>query len=61
MRSYPSDIRTTLEARMVKGAEREVCMLGTFYKETKDTAQIFTEGLLPSGQKDEENGIFNGC
>jgi hypothetical protein len=52
------NIRTTVEARMVKGAERDVRMLGTFYRESKDTAQVFTTGLLPTVQKDDENGIL---
>ncbi len=51
-------IRTTLEARMIKGTEREAHILGTFCKETKDTAQIFAEGLLPLVKKDEESGIL---
>jgi hypothetical protein len=51
-------IRTTLEVRMIKGAEREVHMLGTFHRETKDTAQVFPAGLLPAVQKNDENGIL---
>jgi hypothetical protein len=51
-------IRTTLEVRMIKDAEREVRMLGTFHRETKDTAQVFTTGLLPTVQKNDENRIF---
>jgi hypothetical protein len=51
-------IRTALDARMVKGAEREVRMLGTFQRETKDTAQVFTGGFLPAVQKNGETGIL---
>jgi hypothetical protein len=51
-------IRTTLEARMVKSAEREVRMLGTFQRETKDTAQVFAAGMLPPAQKSDENGTL---
>ncbi|MGD1044994.1 MAG: hypothetical protein ABR936_06665 [Bacteroidota bacterium] len=52
------NIRTTLEARMVTGAEREVHMLGTFSRETKDTTQVFTAGLTSVVQKNDENGIL---
>jgi hypothetical protein len=52
------NIRTTLEARIVKGAEHEVRMLGTFHRETIDTAQVFTAGLLPAVQKNDETGIL---
>jgi hypothetical protein len=52
------NIRTTLEARTVKGVEREVRILGTFLRETKDTAQVFTAGMLPATQKSDENGIL---
>jgi hypothetical protein len=52
------DIQTTLEARIVKGAERETHILGTFHRETKDTAQVFTTELLPTVQKNDETGIF---
>ena len=51
-------IRTTLEARMIKGPEREVSMLGTFQRETNDTVQIFKTELLPTVQKNDENGIL---
>lgn len=51
-------IRTTLEVRVVKGAEREVRMLGTFSRETKDTLQLFTAGSAQSVQKNDENGIL---
>ena len=51
-------IRTTLEVRMIKGTEREVRMLGTFHRETKDTAQVFAAGLIPAVQKNDENGIL---
>jgi len=51
-------IRTTLEARIVKGAERETRILGTFHKETRDTAQVFTTELLPTVQKNDETGIL---
>lgn len=51
-------IRTTLEARIVKGAEREAHILGKFNREIKDTAQVFSEELLPAVQKENESGIF---
>ena len=52
------NIRTTLEVRMVKGAEREVRILGTFHRETRDTAQVFATELLPTVQKNDETRIF---
>lgn len=52
------NIRTILEARTVKGVEREVRLLGTFQRETKDTAQVVTAGMLPPAQKSDENGIL---
>ena len=52
------DTRTTLEARIIKGAGREVRLLGTFDRETKDTAQVFTAVLLPSVQKDDEDRVI---
>lgn len=52
------NIRTTLEVRMIKGAEREARMLGTFHRETKDTAKVFTTTLLPLDQKTDEDGIL---
>lgn len=52
------NIRTTLEVRMIKGVEREARMLGTFHRETKDTAQVFTTTLLPADQKKDEDGIL---
>jgi hypothetical protein len=51
-------IQTTLEARVVQGAERRVRMLGTFHRETKDTAQVFLSGLIPTVQKNDESGIL---
>ncbi len=52
------NIRTTLEARIIKGAGREVRLLGTFDRETKDTAQVFTAVLFPAIQKNDEDGII---
>jgi hypothetical protein len=52
------NIRTTVEARIEKGAEREAHMLGTFQRETQDTAQVFTAGLLSAVQRNDENGIL---
>lgn len=51
-------ICTTLEARTVTGAEREVHSLGTFYRESKDTAETFLPIQLSSVQKDEETGVL---
>jgi hypothetical protein len=50
--------RTMLEARMVKGAEHKVHMLGMFQRETKDTVQVTTLGLNPAVQNNDENGIL---
>jgi hypothetical protein len=52
------DIRTTLEARMEKGAGHEAHILGTFKRETKDTAQVFATGLLPIAPSDDDSGIL---
>jgi hypothetical protein len=52
------NIRTSLEARVAQGAERQVRMLGTFHRVTKDTAQVFTSGLIPAVQKNDESGIL---
>ena len=52
------NIRTTLEARIVKGAERNVHILGTFQRLTKDTVQTTTLGLIPAVQNNDENGIL---
>ncbi len=51
-------IRTTLEVRTTKGVERETRILGTFHRETKDTAQVFTAELLPTVQRNDETGIL---
>jgi hypothetical protein len=51
-------IRITLEVRTTKGAERETHILGTFHRETKDTAQVFATELLPTVQKNDETGIL---
>ena len=51
-------IGTTLEARVVQGAERQVRMLGTFHRETKDTASVFVSGLLPAVRKNDESGFL---
>jgi hypothetical protein len=52
------DIRTTLEARMVRGPGRELRMLGTFHRETGDTAQVFTAGTLQMVQNNNETGLL---
>jgi hypothetical protein len=52
------NIRTVLEARMEKGADRETRVLGTFLRETKDTVQAVWAELLPAAQKDDEGGIL---
>ena len=50
--------RTALEARVVTGADRRAQMLGSFYRETKDTAQIYASPVFPDAQKNEEDGFF---
>ena len=52
------NIGTTLEARVVQGAERQVRMLGTFHRETKDTVSVSASGLLPAVQKNDESGFL---
>ena len=51
-------IRTILEAKVIKGTNHEVRMLGTSQRETKDTAQVFPTGVLPAVQQDENAGVF---
>jgi hypothetical protein len=51
-------IRTILEARMLKGTNHEERMLGTFRRETKDTAQVFLSAVLPAAQQNENTGVF---
>ena len=55
---FERNIGTTLEARAVQGAERQVRMLGTFHREAKDTAAVFASGLLPAVQKNDESGFL---
>jgi hypothetical protein len=52
------NIRTTLEARMVKGADHTVHVLGTFHRETIDTVQGIASGLFPAAKNNDENGIL---
>jgi hypothetical protein len=51
-------ICTTLEARTVKGGENSVQLLGTYSRETKDTAQVFPFFQLSSFQKRDETGTL---
>jgi hypothetical protein len=51
-------IRTILEAKVLKGSNHEVRMLGTFQRETIDTAQVFSTGVLPAVQQNENAGVF---
>ncbi len=57
-KSSERNIQTTLEVRITKGAEREARILGSFHRETKDTAQAFTTGFLPTTQRNDETGIL---
>lgn len=52
------DIRTVLEARTIKGKEREVHLLGTFQREMKDTAQVFPSAQISGGLEGEQEGGF---
>jgi hypothetical protein len=52
------NIRTTVEVKMVKGAEHGVRILGTFRREAKDTAQVFMTGVSGAAQKNADTGIF---
>jgi hypothetical protein len=52
------NISTSLEARTMKGAEREVRLLGTFYRESKDTAETFPSVQFPLVQKNDETGVM---
>jgi hypothetical protein len=51
-------ICTYLEARTITGAGRDVHLLGTFYRESKDTAETFPSTQLPPIQKDDETGVM---
>ncbi len=55
---YERNILTTLEVRTVTGREREVHMLGTFHRETKDTAQAFPSVQLLAFPKNDESGVM---
>jgi hypothetical protein len=50
--------QTVLEARVVNGADRRAQMLGSFYRETNDTAQVYASPEFPDVQKNEEDSIF---
>lgn len=51
-------IRTALEARVVKGAQRQVSLLGVFSRETRDTAQVFASGVPADTRKSDDGGIL---
>jgi hypothetical protein len=51
-------IRTTLEARKIIGADRQVNLLGTYYRQSIDTAQAFPSLQLPADRKDEKGSIL---
>jgi hypothetical protein len=50
---FERTISTSLEVRIVKGSEHETHVLGTFQRETKDTAQVFSSLQLPVPVKEE--------
>jgi hypothetical protein len=50
-------ICTNLEVRTVTGTEREARILGTFLRETKDTAQVFPSVQLSAVPKDDKSGV----
>ena len=52
------NINIALEARTILGAEREVHLLGTFHRETKDTAQIFPSLQLSVLPANEEESVM---
>jgi len=50
--------RTALEVKTLNGAEREVRMLGTFMRETTDTVNVRSTGILPADQKKDDQGLL---
>jgi hypothetical protein len=51
-------IQITLEARTIRGPSRDVRLLGTFQRETKDTAQVFGANPFSAAHKNDDNGIL---
>ena len=51
-------IRTMLEARMLKGTNHELRLLGLFQRDVKDTAEVFLGGVFPAVPQNESTGVF---
>jgi hypothetical protein len=51
-------IRTVLEAKILKGNNREVRLLGIFQREIKDTAQVYPGGVFPAVPQNESTGVL---
>jgi hypothetical protein len=51
-------VRTTLEARKLTGPDRNVDLIGTFYRQSLDTAMIFPALEFRAEQKDEKTGTL---
>lgn len=55
---FERNISIALEVRTVLGTEREVRLLGTFHRETKDTAQVFPSLQLSVLPANEEESVM---
>jgi hypothetical protein len=55
---FERSIRITLEVRKVTGADREVSLLGKFYRQTVDTAQAFPSIQPSTDRKDDKSGAL---
>jgi hypothetical protein len=55
---FERDINIKLEVRTIFGPEREVRLLGSFHRETKDTAQVFPALQLTALTANEEESLF---
>ena len=51
-------IRTMLEARMLKGTNHELRLLGIFQRDVKDTARVFSDGVIPVVPQNENTGVL---
>lgn len=51
-------VKTDLEIRTVNGPRRESRFLGTFHRESRDTAQTFSEYRMPPGPSREDEGAL---
>jgi hypothetical protein len=55
---FEREIYTTLEARITIGTERKVRFLGTYHRESKDTAQVFPSVQISGVPVIEEKSVM---